>query len=126
MGNRPWTKRRVLRAYSEWKALEDHACAVVAEIAQLSRWESSDFYRLCLPGWIGTNWPGSEFEYDTYDGDHRERMPMEYLWSEEALEQVRAESAAWAASAAARAQEAEERRTYERLKAKFEETDHAT
>ena len=124
MTERKWTRRRVLRAYEEWSALEKHAKEVF-DFWRKQTWRNDiSFERLALPGWFGTGWPGKDFDVVTYDdefreSDHPESLPFEYLWTDAWREKLKEERAEQEASAAGRERERQERAEFERLKAKY-------
>lgn len=131
---RPWTKQRVLRAYAEWQALERHAENVVARHRRAQGGEEDDrafFDRLKLPGWFGTGWPGGNFEWVAYDAagyelDSYMALPLNYLWTNGWEREMQRKHDAWTRTAEAKQREQEERAEYERLKAKFGETEPGT
>lgn len=120
---RKWTRARVLRAYAEWDALQKHAFDVIARYDRAGDSEEAQrgLWRLGIPGWIGTGWPGSDFEVYTYDDgdDYPIRLPLEYLWTTDWEAKRRAQHEEWRKSREGQDEERRERAEYERLKAKF-------
>ena len=120
MRDEAWPAERVEAAYREWKALEDHAVRVATEMMS-ARGEDSWFYRLCLPSWCGTGWPGKEFVLEGEDAEYPSRFPMEWLSTYPAcVDEAKRKHAEWQATAEAKDAEQADRDLYRKLKAKFE------
>lgn len=111
----------MLKAFSEWQALERHARQVIQRFERAgNEGFGDDYWRLELPNVFGNIWP-DDFRWSVFDSEYDRRFPMVYLWTDGWEEKLRAEHEAWTKTQAGKAAESAERAEYERLKAKFEE-----